>query len=365
MTAAPTPLARALAERIARDGPIGVDEWMAACLADPAHGYYRAGSPIGAAGDFVTAPEISQIFGELLGAWAAAMWGALGRPAPLRLVELGPGRGTLMADALRATARPAPDFHRALDLHFVEIHPALRAAQAAAVGRAATWHADLADVPPGPAVVLANEFLDALPVRQLLRSAEGWRERRIGLAGDRFVFVPGPLLADPPLEAAHMAAVPGDIVELPAVAHGLLRALAARLARDGGVALFVDYGSQASGLGDTLQAASRHGAADPLDRPGAVDLTAHVDFAALARGARAAGLRIWGPVPQAVFLTRLGLHARAAMLTRQASTEQRIAIARGCARLVGDAGMGRLFKALALASPGIDAPPPGFEPADA
>jgi SAM-dependent MidA family methyltransferase len=285
MNAAPTPLARALADRIARDGPIGVDEWMAACLADPAHGYYRAGSPIGAAGDFVTAPEISQIFGELLGAWAAAMWVALGRPAPLRLVELGPGRGTLMADALRATARPAPDFHRALDLHFVEIHPALRAAQRAAVGRPATWHTDLAGVPPGPAVVLANEFLDALPVRQLVRCAEGWRERRVGLAGGRFVFLPGPLLAAPPLEAAHAAAGPGDIVELPAAAHGLVRGLAARLVRDGGVALFVDYGSQASGLGDTLQAASRHGPADPLDRPGAVDLTAHVDFAALGAGA--------------------------------------------------------------------------------
>jgi NADH dehydrogenase [ubiquinone] 1 alpha subcomplex assembly factor 7 len=289
----------------------------------------------------------------------------MGRPAPLRLVDLGPGRGTLMADALRATARPAPDFHRALDLHLVEIDAALRDAQRRAIGRAATWHAAIDDVPPGPCVVLANEFLDALPVRQFERCAEGWRERRIGVAGGRFAFVPGPLVAAPPLEPAHGAAAPGDIVEIPDAAHGVVRGLASRLRRDGGAALFVDYGSQASGFGDTLQAVRRHARADPLENPGEADLTAHVDFAALARGARAAGLRVWGPVPQGVFLTRLGLHARAAMLAKAASSDQRIAIARGCARLAGDGGMGRLFKAFALASPVIDAPPPGFEPADA
>ena len=365
MTASPTPLAAILADRIARDGPIGVDAWMTACLADPAHGYYRSGVPVGAAGDFTTAPEVSQIFGELLGAWAAACWAALGRPSPLRLIELGPGRGTLMADALRATARPAPDFHRALDLHLVEINRDLRAAQRQAIARPASWHDDPAGVPEGPAIVIANEFLDALPVRQLLRCAEGWRERQVGLAPGRFAFVPGPLVSAPPLEPAHHAAPPGAVVEIPAAAHGVVEGLARRLHRDGGIALFIDYGPLESGPGDTLQAVSRHGRADPLDRPGEVDLTAHVDFAALARTARQAGLRAWGPVPQGVFLGRLGLHARAAMLTKAASPAQRIAIARGCARLIDDAAMGRLFKALALASSHFDGVPPGFEAADA
>ena len=365
MTAAPTKLARILADRIVRDGPIGVDEWMAACLGDPAHGYYRAGVPVGAAGDFTTAPEVSQVFGELLGAWSVAIWAAIGRPAPLRLVELGPGRGTLMADALRATARPAPDFHRALDLHLVEINPDLRALQRRAIARPATWHDDFARVPDGPCVVVANEFLDALPVRQILRCADGWRERRVGFDGARFVFVPGPVLVDPPPEAVREDAPPGAVVELPVVALGTVDALACRARHAATVALFVDYGPLASGVGDTLQAVSGHAAADPLDRPGAVDLTAHVDFAAIARAARQAGLRVWGPVPQGVFLARLGLHARAAMLTKTASPAQRIAIERGCARLIGDAAMGRLFKALVLASPHFDSIPPGFEAGDA
>jgi SAM-dependent MidA family methyltransferase len=366
MSDAAMPLAARLAARIAREGPIGVDAWMEACLADPVHGYYRGGVPVGAAGDFTTAPEVSQIFGELLGAWAVAVWVALGRPSPVRLVELGPGRGTLMADALRATARPAADFHRAIDLHLVEINPALRDLQRRAIGRPATWHDDAGDVPAGPCIVLANEFLDALPVRQFLRCPEGWRERRVDLAGGRFVFAAGPMVVDPPVEAAHLAAAkPGDVVEIPEAAHGFVRGLAARLRREGGAALFVDYGPQASGTGDTLQAVRHHRHADPLADPGAVDLTAHVDFAALARGARAAGLRAWGPVPQGVFLTRLGLHARAAALARAASPAQRIAIEHGCARLAGEAGMGRLFKALALAAPGFPDAPPGFEAADA
>ena len=365
MTAAPAPLARLLAERIARDGPIGVDDWMAACLADPAHGYYRAGVPLGAAGDFTTAPEISQIFGELLGAWAVATWETIGSPVPLRLVELGPGRGTLMADALRATARPAPGFHRALDLHLVEINRDLRALQARALDRPATWHDAIDGVPPGPCVVVANEFLDALPVRQFLRCAEGWRERRVGLADGRFVFVPGPVVAAPPLEPAHAGAAPGEIAEVAAGAQAFVAALAARLRSDPGVAVFIDYGPQASGVGDTLQALGGHRAADPLERPGAVDLTAHVDFAALLRAARRLGLGAWGPVPQGVFLTRLGLHARAAVLARAATPAQRIAIARGCARLIADDGMGRLFKAIALTSPQIDRAPPGFAVGDA
>ncbi|MFZ9450268.1 MAG: SAM-dependent methyltransferase, partial [Alphaproteobacteria bacterium] len=204
------PLADRLAARIHAHGPIGVDAWMAACLGDPRHGYYagaRGGAgPIGAAGDFVTAPEVSQVFGELLGAWAAATWELAGSPSPVRLVELGPGRGTLMADALRATARPAPGFHRALDLHLVEVNPALRAAQALAIGRHATWHDSIDDIPAGPAIFLANEFLDALPVRQLVFRAGAWRERMVGLdAAGRFAFRDGPVVEAPALMLAEWA----------------------------------------------------------------------------------------------------------------------------------------------------------------
>lgn len=362
--AAPTPLARALAARIARAGPIGVDAWMAACLADPDHGYYRTRQPIGRDGDFITAPEISQIFGELIGAWAATVWAMLGRPAPLRLVELGPGRGTLMADLLRATARPAPDFLAAIDLHLVEIDPSLRALQRAAIGRDATWHAELDGVPDGPAIVIANEFLDALPVRQILRCAEGWCERRVGLADERFVFVAGPPLLSLPghLTPAQRAAPQGAIVELPEAAQALVARLAARLARAGGAALFVDYGPAIGGVGDTLQALRQHRFVDPLAMPGAVDLTAHVDFAALAAAARGAGAGVWGPVPQAVLLTRLGLHARAAMLARGATPAARRALEAACARLIAPAQMGTLFKALALTQADIATPPPGFDP---
>jgi SAM-dependent MidA family methyltransferase len=359
------PLADRLAARIRAHGPLGVDAWMAACLGDPRHGYYagaRGGAgPIGAAGDFVTAPEVSQVFGELLGAWAAATWELAGSPSPVRLVELGPGRGTLMADALRATARPAPGFHRALDLHLVEVNPALRAAQALAIGRHATWHDSIDDIPAGPAIFLANEFLDALPVRQLVFRAGAWRERMVGLdAAGRFAFRDGPVVEAPALEPGQEHPGEGDVVELPEAARDVVAAIAGRVAREGGAALFVDYGPMASGIGDTLQGLRRHAMADPLERPGETDLTVHVDMAAMARAARRAGAQAWGPVPQGVFLPRLGLHARAAALARGATPAQREALRVACARLIGDAEMGSLFKAMAVGAPGLPATP-GFD----
>ncbi|MFM8679630.1 MAG: class I SAM-dependent methyltransferase [Alphaproteobacteria bacterium] len=359
------PLADRLAERIRAHGPIGVDAWMAACLGDPRHGYYAGARgdavPIGAAGDFVTAPEVSQVFGELLGAWAAATWALAGSPSPLRLVELGPGRGTLMADALRATARPAPGFHRALDLHLVEVNPALRAAQARAIGRAATWHDSIDTLPAGPAIVIANEFLDALPARQLVFRGGAWRERMVGLdEAGRFAFKDGPAIGAPALEPGQKHPREGDVVEVPEAARGMVAAMAGRIARDGGAALFVDYGPLASGIGDTLQGLRRHAMVDPLSMPGETDLTVHVDLAAMARVARRAGAQAWGPLPQGTLLTRLGLHARAEALARSATPAQREALRVACARLIGEAEMGSLFKAIAVGAPGLPVPP-GFD----
>lgn len=358
-----TPLARKLATRIAVGGSIPVSEWMRACLDDPAHGYYRRVQPIGHAGDFTTAPEISQVFGELIGAWAAATWAQIGRPLPLRLVELGPGRGTLMADMLRAVMRPAQDFHRSLDVHLVEINAELRRLQQKAIDRAATWHESIDAVPHGPAIVIANEFLDALPVRHLVRTADGWRERHVTHVDGRFEFTLGDALPEPALEPAHFKAGFGDVVEIGDAARDLVGHLARRLRHQGGAALFIDYGPMASGVGETLQAVSRHQRANPLERPGEVDLTAHVDFAALARIGRLAGASCWGPVPQRVFLTRLGLHARAAMLAASARPEQRRAVERACARLIDDSQMGTLFKAFAITAPDFPGAPPGFDAA--
>ena len=355
-----TPLAAKLRARIAASGPLPVDEFMAACLTDPEHGYYRGADRLGRAGDFTTAPEISQVFGELIGLWAAEVWRLLGAPHQVKLVELGPGRGTLMADALRAIAKAAPEFRAALQVHLVEISPGFRALQRAALGDSPAWHDRLADVPDGPAIVVANEYFDALPVKQYVRSDHSWRERGVGHDGTRFVFELASRIADPPLEHAHRAASAGDVVEISPSGRAAAAALAARVVQHGGAALIIDYGPPASGIGATLQALSRHKMVDPLEAPGAADLTAHVDFAALARIARETGARAFGPVPQGAFLQRLGLSARMAILIRHAGARQVRDLVRGVERLIDPAQMGGLFKALAVVGPG-DIIPPGFE----
>jgi SAM-dependent MidA family methyltransferase len=348
-----TPLARAIAAEIAATGPMRLDRFMALCLGHPEHGYYMAREPFGRAGDFTTAPEISQMFGELLGLWAAQVWHDMGRPPALRLVELGPGRGTLMADALRA-ARALPGFPEAAEVWLVETSPRLRALQAQAVPRA-RHAASLDAVPPGPMILLANEFFDALPIRQFHRRDGLWHERVVGLAGDRLAFGLGPAAGTLPEPAPE-----GAVLEIGAQAEAAAQDIGARLARDGGAALVIDYGAEppATGGGDTFQAVAAHGPADPLAAPGQADLTAHVDFAALAAALRAGGAAVCPLVAQGALLGALGLATRAARLAA-ARPDRADAMAAEARRLSDPAAMGTLFKALAATGPG-QPPPPGF-----
>lgn len=357
-----TELGRLIAHRIALTGPISIADFMAEALGHPRLGYYRRAMPLGAQGDFTTAPEISQMFGELLGAWLAERWLAMGRPAPVRLVELGPGRGTFMADALRAT-RGVPGFHAALDLHLVETSLPLRIAQRAALaGFTPTWHERFDDVPAGPLLLVANEFFDALPVRQFHRTAQGWRERMVGLAPDgtlRLALAPGLT----PFAAALPDAPPGAEAELCEAGRALAASFGTRLGRDGGWALIIDYGHDLPSLGTSLQAVRAHRGAGILDRPGETDLSAHVDFAALAA---ATAMPRFGPAGQGDFLRRLGIEGRARSLKEQASPEQARAIDAALARLIAPDQMGTLFRVLAVGDT-RSAAPAGFSdtPSDA
>ncbi|HEX5795087.1 MAG TPA: SAM-dependent methyltransferase [Geminicoccaceae bacterium] len=349
-----------LADEIRARGPLSVARFMELALGHPTLGYYQRHDPLGVAGDFVTAPEVSQMFGEIVGLWLGQAWSDLGRPAPVRLVELGPGRGTLMADLLRASAR-VEGFRAALSVHLVERSVRLRRLQALRLeGIDAAWHEEFDQVPPGPLLLVANEFLDALPVHQLVRSERGWVERRIALADDRrLVFAlderPSPLADQVPARAAP----DGTVAEVGPARAALAREIAARLAGAGGVALLIDYGAWALGpTGDTLQAVRGHAACDPLACPGAADLSAQVDFRAVAEAARDGGAAVYGPVPQGAFLRALGIEARALRLLERARPEQRRELRAGLFRLTDPAAMGELFKVLVLA--GADRPPPGF-----
>jgi NADH dehydrogenase [ubiquinone] 1 alpha subcomplex assembly factor 7 len=348
-----------LAEAIRRDGPLPVARFMGLALNHPTYGYYRDRDPLGAQGDFVTAPELSQAFGEVIGAWLAQAWLDLGGPAPFRLVELGPGRGTLLADALRAT-RGVAGFHQSLRLHLVETSERLRAAQAARLaGLDPSWHGGFGEVPPGPLLLLANEFFDALPTHQLVATARGWVERCIGLDEQGRL---GFCLAEhgSPLGARLPEATPGTVAEVSPARAELAQVIARRIVRDGGVALLIDYGAWAEGpTGDTLQATRTHAPCDPLDGPGTADLTTHVDFGALAEAAAAAGAAVYGPVPQGTFLTALGLHLRTAQLLERATPDQQRELRAALFRLTDASAMGELFKVLVLARPQAPAPP-GF-----
>ena len=348
-----TPLEAEIRRIIESDGPISVADYMRLCLGHPQHGYYVTRDPFGAQGDFITAPEVSQMFGELIGAWAAAVWQQMGAPREVSLVELGPGRGTLMADALRA-AKAMPEFADALSVHLVETSPVLREAQQAKLG-ALNWHVQIEDVPEGPCIAIANEFVDALPVDQLVKDRDGWHMRMVGVVDDRLAFVVSP---DTLPGRTEIDAPSGAVLE---TRHDRpLAFLARRIAGHGGAALIVDYGHAATGFGDTLQAVRGHRYADPLADPGESDLTTQVDFAALARTVWREGARAYGPITQGDFLRRLGIEQRAARLKQTATPQQAADIDSALARLTAADQMGDLFKVLAIADPKLGALP-GFD----
>jgi len=359
-----TTLESEIRRRIATAGPMPVADYMRLCLTHPKHGYYINRDPLGSDGDFITAPEISQMFGELIGIWLAAVWRQMGAPENIRLVELGPGRGTLLLDALRA-ARVVQGFREAIVLHLVEISPALQKLQQQrleALDVPALWHAALDDVPGGPSLIIANEFIDALPVHQAVKQADGWHERVVDVGADgNFCFglaretlfhfetsLPRGLRQSP--EGSIFEWRPDRIaLEL------------GRRVRADGAALILDYGHVKYGLGDTLQAVAGHAYTDPLRAPGEADLTAHVDFEALAQSAESIGGRIHGPILQRDLLLRLGIDKRAAALKANASRDKALEIDLAMSRLTetGAQGMGELFKALAIADPKLG-PLPGF-----
>lgn len=340
-------LAHKLHRLIEASGPISVAAFMAEANAH----YYATRDPFGAGGDFITAPEISQMFGELIGLWCADLWMRAGKPADLHYVELGPGRGTLAKDALRAMAQVGLD----PPVHFVETSPVLREAQTAAVPYA-IFHDDTTTLPEsGPLLIVANEFFDALPVRQLVATHSGWRERVVARDAGRFIALPGVTPMDAAVPDALRHQTPGTILESSPAAHAVMLDLAQRLAAQGGVVLTIDYGYEGPAVGDTLQAVQHHNKTAPFDNVGEQDLTAHVDFAALAHAARNGGVRVVGPVGQGAWLRSLGLDVRTATLAESAP-EQADTIRGQAARLADADQMGNLFKVMAAYAPGWPVP---------
>lgn len=339
-----------------------VSEYMALCLFEPQHGYYTTRDPLGARGDFITAPEISQMFGELIGLWIAATWKAMGSPENVRVIELGPGRGTLMKDALRAV-NVMPGLRDAIVVDLVEINPVLRVQQERTLQGPSTplfWHNSIDEVPPGPGIIIANEFFDALPVCQAIKVKGAWHERCIDVdAEGRFVYAHAadPLPHFDKLLPPSARNAPDDSIfewrdERAAMSLGR------RIAKNGGAALVIDYGHAESDIGDTLQAVGHHAYADVLTTPGEVDLTAHVDFQALKRAVESMGAVGYGPIEQAELLRRLGIETRAARLKSRALPSAAEQIDAAVARLTGRGRteMGSLFKAVAFAAKGLGTP---------
>ena len=359
----PDTLLAGLKRRIETDGPITIADYMEACLGDPDFGYYATRDPLGAKGDFTTAPEISQIFGELIGLWCVLVWQEMGAPASVRLIELGPGRGTLMADALRA-AKSVQSFYDACEVHLVETSPVLSEIQAKTIvgfDKSPQWHADLVDVSGGPAILIANEFLDALPVRQFMKQDGQWFERCVALSKEgklQFQFRDNPLETEASLsEDLRAQARDGDMAEIRPASISIVEALAARARKAPVAALFIDYGHSESAPGETLQAVRRHDYVDPLEEPGMADLTAHVDFDQLGDAARSRELDVHGPLNQRDFLLELGLKERCERLMQDANDVTKETLATGARRLVDPAQMGKLFKVMALTSTTITPPP--------
>jgi len=360
-----SPLGSEIRRLIAATGPMTVAEYMRRCLTDPKHGYYMTRDPLGARGDFTTAPEISQMFGELIGLWLASVWRQMGSPDNVRLIELGPGRATMMLDVLRAV-KVVEGFSTAIMLHFVEISPTLQEVQQRRLeplGVPMLWHKTIEEVPGGPCLILANEFIDALPVHQAIRRGNAWYERVIELSDDDTLHFGMAYDALPHFEAA----LPRELRQSPEGSVFEWRSdrvalEVGRRVREQGAALILDYGHTDVALGESLQAVVGHAYTDPLAAPGEADLTAHVDFEAIAQIAESIGALIHGPIQQRDLLIELGIEQRAAMLKANASPEKAAEIDLALSRLTaaGTTGMGELFKALAIASPALGALP-GFE----
>jgi NADH dehydrogenase [ubiquinone] 1 alpha subcomplex assembly factor 7 len=354
-----TPLEAEIRRIIETEGPITVSEYMRLCLAHPRHGYYVTRDPLGAKGDFTTAPEVSQMFGELIGAWAGAVWQQMGSPARLQLIELGPGRGTLMADALRA-AKALPDFRAALSVHLVEISPALRDVQKRTLAAEAgvQWHRAIEEIPDGPAIVIANEFIDALPVHQFVKDHDGWHLRSVGLIDSKldFVVVPAPMPQE--FNTGTVDAPDGTILELRD--EGPTELVAERIVQHGGAALFIDYGHWPVTTRDTLQAVKDHTYADPFAAPGEADLTTQVSFGEVATWAQRQGASASRMLTQGDFLRRLGIEARVARLKQNATAQQAADIDSALARLTAPGQMGDLFKVMAIGDPKLGVLP-GFD----
>ncbi|MEA2986216.1 MAG: dehydrogenase [ubiquinone] 1 alpha subcomplex assembly factor 7 [Alphaproteobacteria bacterium] len=361
------PLEAEIRRLISIAGPMPIAQYMATCLSHPIHGYYMTRDPFGATGDFITAPEISQMFGELIGLWAGAVWRQMGSPENIRLVELGPGRGTMMADALRA-AKVVPDFHSAIVVHLVELSPVLQQVQQQRLERFGVpvlWHKALEDVPDGPAIILANEFFDALPVHQAIKQEDGRWHERVVMADSNGNFMLGAPFGPLPhldrlLPPRVRDAPPGSVFEWRTDSVAL--EIGRRVARNG-AALVIDYGHVETEVGDTVQAVGEHAYVNPLVAQGLVDLTAHVDFQSLAEAAESIGARIHGPLHQGKFLRRLGIETRAATLKAKAPPDTMSEIDAQVERLTGSGAreMGTLFKVLGIGDPKLGMLP-GFEP---
>lgn len=344
-----SPLTAILRDKIATSGPISLSDYMAAALVHPEYGYYMTRDPFGTRGDFITAPEISQIFGEMIGLWCVQAWQAMGG-GPISLVELGPGRGTLMADLLRAT-RGMLDFHDSITIHMVEASPTLAHAQYVRLRDAhprIEWLDRLEEVPPTKILLVANEFFDALPIKQYVMTAQGMRERRVDWDAEKesFVFT----LTEPGLMLAKSGTLiaDGTVMEHSPAARSTMRHLAQHLVQHGGAALMIDYGYLGEAHHDTLQALKNHLFHPVLSNPGEADITAHVDFESLRRMAQDAGAQVQGPANQGEFLLRLGAQLRLEMLLKQATPEQREPLISGLQRLISPQAMGELFKVMAI-----------------
>jgi NADH dehydrogenase [ubiquinone] 1 alpha subcomplex assembly factor 7 len=360
-----TPLEERLIDLIKLKGPITIADYMTDALGHPHEGYYMQREPIGAEGDFTTAPEISQVFGELIGLWLVESWQAMGSPDSFNLIEMGPGRGVLMADILRA-ARLRPGFARAAQIWLLENSGRLRIEQQKrlkATEAKPLWADDYADIPPAPSLIVANEFFDCLPIRQFERIKTGWRERLVGLdeKGERLAFTLG---KTPPPPDYHLPALgdskEGDVFEISFEAKKFAADICETLKKHPGHALIFDYGHMQRGFGDTLQAVRKHKYWPPLASPGRADITAHVDFEMLADTAIESGAAAHGPVTQGRFLDRLGLPLRVETLCKDQPAEKAAEIRSGAARIASPGAMGEIFKVICLSSPSLAAPA-GFE----